>query len=107
MRAAGGVLIGFSLAQVLVQEGVHSAREGSGVESQGFGIEPEESSSVVIRGRVARDVASGWGNLTLPVSFVEEIRRIVQGVEAKMNGVGDKVLRFGNSEQVRVYISCF
>ena len=107
MRAAGGVLIGFSLAQVMVQEGVHSAREGSGVESQGFGIEPEESSSVVIRGRVARDVASGWGNLTLPVSFVEEIRRIVQGVEAKMNGVGDKVFRFGNSEQVRVYISCF
>ena len=107
MRAAGGVLIGFSLAQVMVQEGVHSAREGSGVESQGFGIEPEESSSVVIRGRVARDVSSGWGNLTLPVSFVEEIRRIVQGVEAKMNGVGDKVFRFGNSEQVRVYISCF
>ena len=107
MRAAGGVLIGFSLAQVMVQEGVHSAREGSGVESQGFGIEPEESSSVVTRGRVARDVASGWGNLTLPVSFVEEIRRIVQGVEAKMNGVGDKVFRFGNSEQVRVYISCF
>ena len=107
MRAAGGVLIGFSLAQVMVQEGVHSAREGSGVESQGFGIEPEESSSVVIRGRVARDEASGWGNLTLPVSFVEEIRRIVQGVEAKMNGVGDKVFRFGNSEQVRVYISCF
>lgn len=107
MRAAGGVLIGFSLAQVMVQEGVHSAREGSGMGSQEFGIEPEESSSVVNRGRVARDVASGWGNLTLPVSFVEEIRRIVQGVEAKMNGVGDKVFRFGNSEQVRVYISCF
>ena len=107
MRAAGGVLIGFSLAQVMVQEGVHSAREGSGMGSQEFGIEPEESSSVVIRGRVARDVASGWGNLTLPVSFVEEIRRIVQGVEAKMDGVGDKVFRFGNSEQVRVYISCF
>ena len=107
MRVAGGALIGFSLAQVMVQEGVHSAREGSGMGSQEFGIEPEESSSVVIRGQVARDVSSGWGNLTLPVSFVEEIRRLVQGLEAKMNGVGDKVFRFGNREQVRVYISCF
>ena len=107
MRVAGGVLIGFSLAQVMVQEGVHSAREGSGMGSQEFGIEPEESSSVVIRGRVARDEASGWGNLTLPVSFVERIRNIIEGVEAKMDGVGIKVERFGNSEQVRVYISCF
>ena len=107
MRVAGGALIGFSLAQVMVQEGIHAVGEGSGLGSQEFGIEPEESSSVVIRGRVARDVASGWGNLTLPVSFVEEIRKIVEGVEAKMDGVGDKVFRFGNSEQVRVYISCF
>ena len=107
MRAAGGVLIGFSLTQVLAQEGVLSAREGSGVGSQQFGIEPEKSSSVVIRGRVARDEASGWGNLTLPVSFVERIRNIIEGVEAKMDGVGIKVERFGNSEQVRVYISCF
>ena len=107
MRAAGGVLIGFSLAQVLVQEGVLSAREGSGVGRQQFGIEPETSSSVVTRGRGARDVSSGWGNLTLPVSFVEEIGKIVEGIEAKMDGVGDKVFRFGNSEQVRVYISCF
>ena len=107
MRAAGGVLIGFSLAHVLAQEGVLSAREGSGVGSQQFGIEPETSSSVVTRGRVARDEASGWGNLTLPVSFVEEIGKIIEGVEAKLDGVGDKVVRFGNSEQVRVYISCF
>ena len=107
MRAAGGVLIGFSLAHVLAQEGVLSAREGSGVGSQQFGIEPEESSSVVIRGRVARDGASRWDNLTLPVSFVERIRNIIEGVEAKMKGVGIKIDRFGNSEQVRVYISCF
>ena len=107
MRAAGGVLIGFSLAQVMVQEGVHSAREGSGMGSQELGIEPEESSSVVIRGRVARDEASRWENLSLPVSFVEAIGTIIEGVEAKMDGVGIKVERFGNSEQVRVYISCF
>ena len=44
MRAAGGVLIGFSLTQVLAQEGVLSAREGSGVGSQQFGVEPEKSS---------------------------------------------------------------
>ena len=54
-----------------------------------------------------RDVSSGWENFTFPVSFLEEFGRKVQGLEAKMNGVGDKVLRFGNSEQVRVYISCF
>ena len=107
MRAAGGVLIGFSLAQVLVQEGVLSAREGSGVGRQQFGIEPETSSSVVTRGRGARDVSSGWGNLTLPVSFVEEIGKIVEGIEAKLDGVGDKIVRFGNGEQVKVYISCF
>ena len=107
MRAAGGVLIGFSLAQVMVQEGVHSAREGSGVGSQQFGIEPETSSSVVTRGRGARDVSSGWGNLTLPVSFVEVLGKIVEGIEAKLDGVGDKIVRFGNGEQVKVYISCF
>ena len=107
MRAAGGVLIGFSLAHILAQEGVLSAREGSGVGSQQFGIEPEKSSSVVIRGRVARDVSSGWENFTFPVSFLAEFGRKVQDLEAKMNGVGDKVLLFGNSEQVRVYISCF
>ena len=107
MRAAGGVLIGFSLAQVMVQEGVHSAREGSGMGSQEFGIEPEESSSVGDGGRVARDNAPEWENLTLPVDFVGEIGTIIDGVEAKMKGVGDKVDSFGNSEQVRVYISCF
>ena len=107
MRVAGGVLIGFSLAQVMVQEGIHTVGEGSGMGIQEFGIEPEESSSVGDRGRVARDEASGWGNLTLPVSFVERIRNIIEGVEAKMDGVGIKVERFGNSEQVRVYISCF
>ena len=41
------------------------------------------------------------------MSFVEEIRTIMEGVEAKMKGVGIKIDRFGNSEQVRVYISCF
>ena len=107
MRVAGGALIGFSLAQVVVQEGIRTVGEGSGMGSQEFGIEPEESSSVGDRGRVTRDEASGWGNLTLPVSFVEKIRTIIEGVEAKVAGVGDKVESFGNSEQVRVYISCF
>ena len=107
MRVAGGALIGFSLAQVMVQEGVHSAREGSGMGSQEFGIEPEESSSVGVRGRVARDDAPKWENLTLPVDFLGQLEMVIDKVVAEVGDVGKKIDRFGNSEQVRVYISCF
>ena len=107
MRAAGGALIGFSLAQVMVQEGVHSVGEGSGMGSQEFGIEPEESSSVGIRGRVVRDDAPEWENLTLPVDFLGQLGMVFDKVVAEVVDVGKKVDRFGNREQVRVYISCF
>ena len=103
----GGALIGFSLAQVMVQEVIHAVGVGSGQGSQEFGIEPEDTSSFGDRVRVARDKAPKWENLTLPVDFLGELGKVIDGVVAKMGGVEKKIGRFGNREQVRIYISCF
>ena len=104
---AGGAFLGFSLAQVMVQEGIHAVGEGSGLGSQEFGIEPEETSSFGDRGRVARDDAPKWENLTLPVDFLGQLEMVIDKVVAEMKGVEKKIDFFGNSEQVRIYISCF